>query len=201
VNEPDQRGFPAEEDSRQLNGKFRTLGAKTGLETYKKKVDIMDKRFKIIVGVSIVAALAIMLATLPAFAQYRAGMQGMNGMQLGQGALFMRGLRFFQDLDLTQAQKDQIKAVLANHKKEIAAAIQDYVKARMALDDALWADSNYASAFSGVTQAEANGLALRAKLHKEIMLVLTADQIKQLDAKRDDIKMHVNQWLKRIGNL
>jgi Spy/CpxP family protein refolding chaperone len=159
----------------------------------------MKKSSKTIAIVTIAAVLAISLVALPTFAQYRRGLQGMSGMQSKQGALFMRGLRFLKDLDLTQAQKDQIKAVFEKHKADIAVAIKEYVKARMALNDAIWDNSNYQAAFLGLTQAEKNGLVLRVAVHKEIMDILTADQIKQLEEKRNDIKTHINQRLNRLG--
>jgi protein CpxP len=105
-------------------------------------------------------------------------------MGMGPGHAGSRPARMFdrlsRRLDLTDAQKTQIREILRAHAAEIEAQVQSGMDARKALRDATLAspiDEASIRALArqvGVVQGE--GAVLFAKIRAEILPVLTADQ-------------------------
>jgi len=96
------------------------------------------------------------------------------------GMLPMLGPR----IGLTDAQKDQIKAIADAHKDEWKALADRGRAAHMALDDAITADA-VNEALIRQKSAEASAVdadlaVARAHAHAEVFLILTADQKTQL---------------------
>lgn len=150
--------------------------------------------------VVIAAALAAALAGGSALAiaqppQGGPGMHGPGGPRGGPGGPMMDfGLR---GIDLTDAQKEQVKTIMDSHKSEF-----DQIRTRMrdaqrAFGDATQADTideaairTKATAVAGVMADEA---ILRAKVHGEVLQILTADQQDQLKAKREEMQKRRGQ--------
>jgi len=85
-----------------------------------------------------------------------------------------------RELNLTDAQREQIKAIAEKHRDEMK-AIQDRMQpARKALDAAITADAfdenAIRAAAAEVAGIEADGAVLRAKVHQEGWKVLTPEQ-------------------------
>jgi Spy/CpxP family protein refolding chaperone len=96
------------------------------------------------------------------------------------GLLPMLGPRF----GLTEAQRDQIKAIADSHKDEWKALADRGRAAHMALDEAITADEvNDALIRQKSTEAsavDADMAVARAHAHAEVLQILTADQKAQL---------------------
>ena len=119
------------------------------------------------------------------------GDEGFRGGPGGPGGMGM--MREFRDLNLTDAQKEQIHTILESNKP--SQAEMDQMKA---LRDArqngteLTADQK--------AQLKANREAQRTKMesvHQQILAVLTPEQKAQLDAKRQEMQKH---WQDRRQN-
>jgi Spy/CpxP family protein refolding chaperone len=85
-----------------------------------------------------------------------------------------------RELNLTDAQRDQIKAIADSHKTEWQALAQRERTARMALNGVITADTIDEAAIrqksSEVAAVEADLAVARAHAHAEVVQVLTADQ-------------------------
>jgi Spy/CpxP family protein refolding chaperone len=95
----------------------------------------------------------------------------------------------FRALDLTDAQKDQLRQIADSHREEFKAAGE---KARVAHDgmralmDADQIDENAIRAKSQeIAAAEAEVMILNARVRQQSMQILTAEQIAKLKALRD----------------
>jgi protein CpxP len=101
-------------------------------------------------------------------------------------------------LDLTDTQKEQVKAVLDSHKSEMEAIGTRMRTARKALNDAVTADTFDEGAIraksADVAVVDADGAVLRAKVRGEVWALLTAEQ-KQ---KAHDIQ---TQMAQRMGQM
>ena len=87
-------------------------------------------------------------------------------------------------LNLTDAQRDQIKAIADSHKDEWKALADRERTARTALMTAVTADTIDEAAIrqksSDVAAVEADAAVARAHAHAEVVQILTADQKAQL---------------------
>jgi protein CpxP len=103
-------------------------------------------------------------------------------------------LPMLRELNLTDAQKDQIKSIAASHKDEWQAIFERERKAREALNQAVTADAlndalvRQKSAELGAVEADA--AVARAHAHAEVMQILTADQKAQLKELQSKMKEH-----------
>jgi periplasmic protein CpxP/Spy len=91
-----------------------------------------------------------------------------------------------RELNLTDAQRDQIKAIADSHKDEWKALADRERTARTALNDAVTADAINEAAIrqksAEVAAVEADLAVARAHAHAEVFQILTADQKTQLKA-------------------
>jgi Spy/CpxP family protein refolding chaperone len=105
------------------------------------------------------------------------------------------GLR---ELNLTDTQREQIKAVMDAHKGEFDAQMQKAGPARKALNDAVMAETfNEATVRQKATDlatAEADGAVLRAKVFSEVWALLTPEQ----QVKARELKSQAEQ---RMGQM
>jgi Spy/CpxP family protein refolding chaperone len=110
----------------------------------------------------------------------RPGGLGRGGFGGPMGMLPMLG----RALNLTDAQRDQIKAIAASHKDEWKALADRERTARTALMAAVTADTIDEAAIrqksSDVAAVEADAAVARAHAHAEVAQILTADQKAQL---------------------
>ncbi|MEW5983894.1 MAG: Spy/CpxP family protein refolding chaperone [Acidobacteriota bacterium] len=111
------------------------------------------------------------------------GMLGGPGMRGGRGGpggplgVFGGGMRA---LELTDAQREQVRTVMESHQADLDALGARMAEARKALHDAITADvPNEAlirEAAAGVAAVEADGAVLRSRIHAEVFSLLTAEQ-------------------------
>jgi protein CpxP len=91
-----------------------------------------------------------------------------------------------RELNLTDAQRDQIKAIVEAHKDEWKALADKERTARLALAQTIAADTVDEAAIrqksSEVAAVEADMAVARAHAHAEVFQILTADQKAQLKA-------------------
>jgi len=122
------------------------------------------------------------------------GMMGAGGpgMRGGPGGPFgMAGLPL-RELELTDAQREQVKAIMESHRaaqQEIGSRMQ---AARKALHDAITADASDETAIRakatelGVIEGDA--AVLQAKIHGEVIAILTPEQVKKAKELRADME-------------
>jgi len=97
-----------------------------------------------------------------------------------------------RQLNLTDAQRDQIKAIVDAHKDEWKALADRERTARLALGDLVNADTIDEAAIrqksADVAAVDADAAVARAHAHAEVMQILTADQKAQLASMQADMK-------------
>ncbi len=142
----------------------------------------MTRTWKIVTG----ATLGLALIAGGGAAIVSAREQGPGG-PMGQGRMGRRGpggpggiVPGLRALNLSDAQREQVKAVMDGHKAEFDAQVQKAGAARKALHDAVTAETfdegGVRQKSADVAQVEADGAVLRAKVHSEVWALLTADQ-------------------------
>jgi len=110
------------------------------------------------------------------------GMMGPGGpgMRGGPGGMFGLPLR---ELELTDAQREQVKAIMESHRDEQRAAGDKMMAARKALHEAISAETFNETAIRAaageVGAAEADAAVLQAKIHGEVFAILTPEQVKK----------------------
>jgi protein CpxP len=86
-------------------------------------------------------------------------------------------------LNLTDAQRQQVKSIMDSHQDEVKAVGSRAFEARKALDAAVTADtfdeSAIRTASANVATVDADMAVLRARIHGEVWQILTPDQQKQ----------------------
>jgi protein CpxP len=115
-----------------------------------------------------------------------ANQMGMGSHQMGMGPGYpgARAARMFdrlsRRLDLSDAQKTQIRGILAAHADEIEAQVRSGMDARRALRNAVLAQPTDEAAIRALAKqvgvAQGDGAVLFAKIRAEILPVLTPDQ-------------------------
>jgi Spy/CpxP family protein refolding chaperone len=106
------------------------------------------------------------------------------------GGMFTHGA-FVAGLNLTNGQKEQVKAILAQHKEEIKAIVQETAQARKNLREALAGGVDQVAlkvAYDQVSAAGWQALSLRNQIMTEIKPVLTAEQLAKLQKRLQNIK-------------
>lgn len=114
------------------------------------------------------------------------GMRGGPGGPLGIAGLPLRGL------GLTDAQREQVEAVMDSHRDEQKAIGERMMTARKALRDAVEADAfNDAAiraAAAEVGGVEADAAVLRARLRAEVFALLTPEQVQKVKDLRSEME-------------
>jgi len=156
-------------------------------------------------GLSIVAvALGAMLgAGAHVLAQ---GSGGFGGHAMGRGfggpGMQMFG-RLGKELGITDAQRQQIKTIMQQHREEIGPLAKTALDAREALMDAARNNADDGTLQQKATDlgtAESQLALARAKVQGQIFTqVLTADQQKKALALRDQMKARMQQHMQRKG--
>ncbi len=104
-------------------------------------------------------------------------------------------------LDLTDAQKEQVKQILDTHKSEQQTLAERGRAAREALDAAITADTFDANTVRARANAlgdvEADLAVARAQVRQEVVQILTAEQKAQLKKAQDDMKKRRAEMEKR----
>jgi protein CpxP len=159
----------------------------------------MTTRWKQMTGIAAGVALAVGAAATLAAREQGPGPLGPGGGfgRRGPGGPGMRGpggpMVSLRGLDLTDTQREQVRAVMASHQAEFEAQAQKLGPARKALTDAVTAETLDESAIrqraADVAALEADGAVLRARVHGEIWALLTPEQ----QQKARDLKAQAEQ--------
>jgi periplasmic protein CpxP/Spy len=148
----------------------------------------MKRYLKVPLGVSLVAILLVGAVTV-ASAQNAKRLQQNRG-QAAAGMGMFRASLLLGGLDLTDQQKEQVKGILSNHNAEIKTVVQENLKARKGLREALASGIDPAALKGAYDQASSAGwdtLNLRIKIMSEIKSVLTPEQQQRLQKRMQNI--------------
>ena len=122
-----------------------------------------------------------------------------RGLRAATFNMMLRGLRA---LDLTEAQRDQVKNALQSHKDEFKAIAREMIAARGALGDAVTADTvddtAIKAASAKVAELELQSALLRAKVHGEVFAQLTPEQQRKAKTMREQAKGRITALLQRL---
>lgn len=124
------------------------------------------------------------------------GMMGPGGpgMRGGPGGMFGLPLR---ELELTDAQREQVKAIMESHRDEQKAAGDKMMAARKALHEAISAETFNEAAIRAaageVGAAEADAAVLQAKIHGEVFAILTPEQVKKAKELRSEMENRMKE--------
>ena len=127
--------------------------------------------------------------------------QGMFGRGPGgpMAGMMMRGLA---QLNLTDAQKTQLKEVREANKEATQALAKRMIAAREAMGDAVTADTvveaDIRAKAADVAAAEVDAALLRAKVHAQVFALLTPEQRAKAKELRVEGKGHMKQMLGRM---
>ena len=119
------------------------------------------------------------------------GMMGPGGPggPFGMGGFPLRGL------DLTDAQRDQVKAIMESHRDEQKAIGDRMQAARKALHDAIAADTFDEAAVRAkavdIGAVEADAAVLQARIKGEIFAILTPEQVKKAKELRSEMEIRM----------
>ena len=110
------------------------------------------------------------------------------------GQMLMHGLG---QLNLTDAQKEQIKAAMESHKDEFKAIADRMIASREALGDTVTAGGFDEAAIRAkaaeVAAVEADAAVLRAKVHAQVFALLTPEQQARANQLRAEAKDRIKQ--------
>jgi Spy/CpxP family protein refolding chaperone len=138
------------------------------------------------------------------------GAVGATAIQSGNGPLhrFFSGqigrlLTLRSDLNLTDAQRDQIKTILQSHRTEIAAVLEPLVKDRRALRDATLADpadeKAIRTAAANLSTSIGNAAVLASHIKAEARKVITPAQMQTLEDFRQQSDASVDRFLDNMA--
>ena len=183
----------------------------------KKQVNL--KGILVIVGVAVLTAAIGFVSTVqlsarsgaggkqdPAVQGERRGPGGMGRGMMGQGGPGMRGgpggpfgmaglpLR---GLELTDAQREQVRTIMESHSADQKAVGDKMIAARKALHEAIAAESldeaAIRAAAAEVGAAEADAAVLQAKIHGEVFAILTPEQVKKAKELRAEMENRMKE--------
>jgi protein CpxP len=154
-----------------------------------------------------VAVLALAIAVPFAIAQSKdaGGQQGRHAEmrehgRRGPGGGRMGGFEF-RNLDLTDAQKAQMKSIRESHQQSIQ-PLMEQIRAkrqeiRQASADGTFNEALVTQKLNEIAPLEAKLMGERARIHQEMLSVLTAEQKAKLEQSREQRK---SRWAERRGN-
>jgi periplasmic protein CpxP/Spy len=120
------------------------------------------------------------------------GMRGGPGG--GPGGMFGPELRA---LDLTDAQREQVKAIMESHREEQKAVRDKMMTARKALHDAIAADgfdeAAIRAAAGAVAALDADAAVQQARIHAEVFAILTPEQVKKAKELRTEMENRMKE--------
>ena len=147
----------------------------------------MTKRVLIAAGLAaaLISGSALALAQGPG-----PGMPGPRGFGGGHGP--GPGMDFgLRGLDLSDAQREQVKTIVDSHRDELRQVGEKMREAHKAFAEATNAETIDEAAIRAKSTAVASAMAdeavLRAKVRAEVLTVLTAEQQEQLKARRQEM--------------
>jgi protein CpxP len=124
------------------------------------------------------------------------GMMGPGGpgMRGGPGGMFGPELRA---LDLTDAQREQVRAIMESHREDQKAIGERMRTARKALQDTITADTFDEAAIRArateVAAIDADAAVLQAKIHAAVFAILTPEQVKKSKELRSEMENRMKE--------
>ncbi len=181
----------------------------------------MTKTLKLVAGIALGLAIVTGAGVTVTVAREQGpqGPQGPSGfvgqMGPGPGGRGMRGpgrpggpggpggiIQGLRALDLSEAQRDQVKAARESHKAEFEAQIEKLGTARKALHDTMTAETFDEAAIrqmsAEVAAVEADGAVLQAKVHGEVWALLTPEQQEKARQLRTQREQRIGQMRERF---
>lgn len=155
------------------------------------------------IGLAAVMALAIAVPFAIAQSKDSGGQRQRHAEGRGHG---MRGGdrmggAFFRNLDLTDAQKTQMKQIRENHSQSLRPLMEQIRAKRQEIRQASaggsFNEALVAQKLSEIAPLEAKLIGERTRLHQEMLSVLTAEQKAKLEQSREQRKQ---KWAERRGN-
>jgi periplasmic protein CpxP/Spy len=138
---------------------------------------------------------------LTALAQQGPAQMGPGGGR-GQGP-WARGMALgfaLGQLDLTAAQRDQVRGILAQHREETQGLRDQALEARRALDQAIQAlpvdEGAIRSASAALGEVRTQQALARARVRSEVWNVLTPEQRAKAETMRAQMRERMNQRMK-----
>ena len=117
------------------------------------------------------------------------GGPGMRGGPGGPGGMFGLPMR---ELDLTDAQREQVRTIMESHRDQQKAIGDRMQAARKALHDAIAAETIDEGAIRGaaadIGTIEADAAVLQAKIRGEVFALLTPEQVKKAKELRSEME-------------
>lgn len=129
------------------------------------------------------AATILVLAAVVATANTQNPRRRMLIQPPAAGRAMLRAGLLLRGLDLSAAQREQVKGILETHKAETQAALREQVEARGALARAVAEGASepvLKASFDQVTNAEWNVVQNRSRIFSECKQILTAEQLARL---------------------
>lgn len=122
---------------------------------------------------------------------------------MGPGGPFGLGFALGR-LDVTDAQRQQIRTIVQSHRQEFQALAERRRTAQHALQAAITADpldeAAIRSASAALAEVQADDAVLRAKVHREVFAVLTPEQQAKAKALREEAQKRAEQRRQRRMN-
>jgi protein CpxP len=138
----------------------------------------MKRKFITIALALLVAAAAVFASGVVHAQRGPDGRHGFGGPRFGRG--FAGGGGPFASLNLSQEQRDQVRAIFERHRPEFEAAGQKMEAARSAqraaIDAVPFDEAEIRARTADVGNVEADMAVLRARVHSEVFQILTPDQ-------------------------
>jgi protein CpxP len=118
------------------------------------------------------------------------GRRGMHKMgEFGQGGEHRGGMFGLRSLDLTDAQKQQIKAIMETNRPDQATMDEMRTLSQAKRDGSITADQQ-----ARLTQLRTDMRTHRELVHQQVLAILTPEQKQQLEQKQQEMKARREQW-------
>ena len=179
----------------------------------------MTKTLKLVAGTALGLAIVTGAGVTVTVAREQ-GPQGPSGFvgQMGPGGPSGRGMRGpgrpggpggpggiiqgLRALDLSETQREQVKAAMESHKAEFEAQREKLGTTRKALHDSMTAETFDEAAIrqmsAEVAVVEADGAVLQAKVHGEVWALLTPEQQQKARQLRTQMEQRIGQMRERF---
>lgn len=161
-------------------------------------------KLKRIHAIALAAVMALAIAIPFAIAQSKdaGGHRGRHAEgREGMGGGDRMGGAFFRNLDLTDAQKTQVKQIRESHSQNLR-PLMDQIRAkrqeiRQARQGGTFNEALVSQKLSEIAPLEAKLMGEQVRTHQEVLSVLTSEQKAKLEQSRDQQK---SKWSERRAN-
>ena len=167
----------------------------------------------------LVAGLVALVLAAGGAAHYAMAGPGMSRGMLGMGArhplagtpmgrllqrMVGRKLILRSNMNVTDEQREKIRAIVESHKPEIVEVVKPIVAGKRALADAVGADNTDEAAIRAACGQLGRSLGdasvLAANVRKEVLTVLTQEQRALFDTFQSEVASDVDAWLQEVSS-